>query len=85
MRRNNGDNILVPFLLKLTLCILMDFPIQINTITIGLSIIHFKGFPDNYELQSLKIVFILANSAAFHLGLHCLLKYPFRGFQNTKG
>ena len=23
--------------------------------------------------------------AAFHLGLHCLPKYPFRGFQNTKG
>ena len=47
-------------------------------------------------LQSLKIVFITANSvgldemqqyAAFHLGLHCLPKYPFRpwGFQYTKG
>ena len=23
--------------------------------------------------------------AAFHLGLHCLLKYPFRGFPFTKG
>ena len=23
--------------------------------------------------------------AAFHLGLHCLPKYPFRGFQYTKG
>ena len=38
---------------------------------------------------SLKIVLILANSAdpdemqhdaAFHLGLYCLQKYPFRGF-----
>ena len=39
---------------------------------------------------SLKIDFVLANSAgpdemphynaAFHLGLPCLLKYPFRGF-----
>ena len=37
---------------------------------------------------------ILANSAdpdemqhyaAFHLGLHCLPKYPFGGFQYTKG
>ena len=37
---------------------------------------------------------ILANSvdpdemqhyAAFHLGLHCLPKYPLRGFLNTKG
>ena len=23
--------------------------------------------------------------AAFHLGLHCLQKYSFRGFLNTKG
>ena len=43
---------------------------------------------------SLKIVLIIANSvdsdemqhnAAFHLGLHCLPKYLFRGFQYTKG
>ena len=43
---------------------------------------------------SLKVVLILANSAdpdeiqryaAFHLCLHCLFKYPFRGFQHTKG
>ena len=42
----------------------------------------------------LKIVFIIANSAdpdemqhdaAFHLGLHCLPKYPSRGFQYKKG
>ena len=42
---------------------------------------------------SLKIVFILANSAdldemlpyaAFHLGLHCLSKYLFIGIQNEK-
>ena len=39
-------------------------------------------------------ILILANSvdpdemqhdAAFHLGLHCLLQYPFRGFKCTKG
>ena len=51
----------------------------------GLPIIYFKGS---------KVVFILANSsdpdemlcsAAFHLGLHCFLKYMFRGFQHTKG
>ena len=38
--------------------------------------------------------FILVNSAypdemqhhaVFHLGLHCLPKYPFQGFQYTKG
>ena len=43
---------------------------------------------------SLKIDFVLANSAdpdemphyaAFHLGLHCWPKYPFRGFCSTKG
>ena len=42
----------------------------------------------------LKVVLILANSedpddmqqyAAFHLGLHCLPKYLFKGFQCTKG
>ena len=41
-----------------------------------------------------RFVLILENSAdhdemqhyaAFHLGLHCLQKYSFRGFQHTKG
>ena len=44
--------------------------------------------------RSMKVVLITANSAdpdemqhyaAFHLGLHCLLKNQFGGFQNTKG
>ena len=26
----------------------------------------------------------MQHHSAFHLGLHCLLKYPFRGFPNTK-
>ena len=48
----------------------------------------------NYDVfLSLKIVLILANSAdpdemqqyaVFHLGLHCLPKYLFRGFQYIK-
>ena len=46
-----------------TLCILLDFPIQIKTIRIALSIIYFEGshvkFSNNYVFQSLKIVFIL--------------------------
>ena len=76
----------------------MDFPIQINTIWTGLSIKCFKGpqveIPNNYVLHSLKIIFIVANGAghdemlhfaAFHLGLHCLPKYPFRGIKYTKG
>ena len=47
----------------------------------------------NYDgFLSLKVVLILANSAdpdemqhyaTFHLGLHCLPKYSFRGFQYT--
>ena len=74
-------------------------PIYIDTISMGLSILYFKGsqveFFLNYSVfLSLKVVLILANSvdpdemqhyAAFHLGLHCLPKYPFRGFQYTKG
>ena len=50
-------------------------------------------FQEKYVFLSLTIVFILANSAdpdemphyaAFHLGLHCLPKYPFEDFQPTK-
>ena len=46
-------------------------------------------FPNNDVFLSLKVVLILANStdpdqiqhdAAFHLGLNCFPKYPFRGF-----
>ena len=42
----------------------------------------------------MKIDFVLASSAdpdemphyvAFHLGLHCLPKHPFRGFRHRKG
>ena len=63
----------------------------------GLFNIYLRGhrykFPKNHALQSLKIAFILANNAgpdemthfvAFHLGLHCLPKNPFRGFEHTK-
>ena len=49
----------------------------------------------NYDVfLSQKVILILANStdpeemqhyAVFHLGLCCLLKFPLRGFQNTKG
>ena len=60
---------------------------------------HFKGlqieFYLNYDVfRSTKVVLILSNSAdpgemkhdvAFHLGFRCLRRYPFRGFQYTKG
>ena len=29
--------------ISLTLCILIDFPIPIDTVSMGLSIVHFKG------------------------------------------
>ena len=50
--------------------------------------------PNKIVFLSLKIVFILANSAvpdemlhhaAFHLGLLCLPKYAFRSHQYAKG
>ena len=48
----------------------------------------------NIEFFALVIDFVTANNAdpdemsqsvAFHLGLHYLQKYPFRGFLSTKG
>ena len=63
-------------------------------------VIYMEGSQDtgyNFEKNSvflpLEIDFVLANSAdpdempnyaAFHLGLHCLPKYLFRGFRSTK-
>ena len=71
----------------------MDFPIYINTISMGLPIMYFKG--SNEEFFQISGISIPegANSAdpdemqhyaAFHLGLHCLPKYLCRGFHYTK-
>ena len=55
---------------------------------------HRLLFQNNIVFLSVKIIFILANSAdpdemlhsvPFYLGFHCLQKYPFRGFKSTKG
>ena len=67
---------------------------HMDTISMGLPIVYFKGHRKNYLIYDvflfLKVVLILANSAdpdemqhyaAFHLGLHCLPTYSFRGFQ----
>ena len=52
------------------------------------------NFQKKLVIFCLKIFFTFTNSvdsdemqhyAAFHLGLHCLQKYFFRGFPNTKG
>ena len=66
----------------LTLCILMDFPIHIKAVRMGLSITYFKGVTgmnlQNYDaflsLKSAKAE--MPHSVAFQLGLHCLQKYP---------
>ena len=71
----------------------MDFPIHIDTISMGLSILSFKRTQVEVsncdDFLSLNVDLILANSAdpdemqhyaAFHLDLHCLPKYPLRGF-----
>ena len=69
----------------------MDFPRQINSKRLRLSIIHFKGSQVELSkiyilLLSLRIVFKLENSAgpdemlhsvSFHLGLYCFSKCPF--------
>ena len=70
----------------------MEFSIKLHaiksewSIEVSKVIISKKNF---IAFLSLKMNFVLANSAdpyemphyvAFHLGLHCLSKYPFRGF-----
>ena len=75
----------------------MDFPIHIDTISMGQPILHFKRSQVeslNFEVfLSLKVVLILANSAdpyeiqhyaVFHLGLHCLPKYAVSSIHRVK-
>ena len=70
----------------------MEFPIYIDEISMGLSIVYFKesqvDFSKSCCISALKVVLIIASGvnpdemqhhAAFHLGPHCLPKYPFRG------
>ena len=70
----------------------MDFPIQIDTLRVGMSIIYLKGsqvgISNYYIFISLKIVFTLINSAdldemlhfaAFHLDFHCFPKQAYLG------
>ena len=76
----------------------MELPIKFDTVKSGWSIVYIEGsqviISKNIEFLSLKIDFVLANSAdpdemphyaAFHLGLHCLPKYMFLGFLVHKG
>ena len=76
----------------LTLFIQMDYPIPIDTITMELSIMYFKGLQVKISLKLYifchQDCFIVSNSAdpdemlpyaAFHLNFHCFLKYLFTG------
>ena len=82
----------------LALCRAKKFFIKLHTIKSGWSIVYIEGLrvivSQNIVFLSLNIDLVLANSAdademphpaAFHLGLHCLPKHPFRGFWSTKG
>ena len=81
-----------------TLCILVDFSIHIDTISMGLPILYFMGSQIQVSklwcICAFNVVLVLVNcadsdemqhDAAFHLGLHCLQKYMFRRFQFTNG
>ena len=72
----------------------MEFSIQPHTIISGWSIVYIEGPQNIISIKNIVGRFVLANSvdpdemphdAAFHLGLHRLSKYPFRGFRFTKG
>ena len=67
----------------------MDFPIQINAISMDFYIIYLKGsqvrisnswcnsFPENcFDLNKSVDPDEMPYFAAFHLGLHCFPKYP---------
>ena len=78
----------------------MDFCIHIETV-LKYGIVHCellgvkaRNFWNMLYFCPWRFVLILSNSAdpdemqqyaAFHLGPHCLQKYPFRGFQYTLG
>ena len=66
-----------------TFCILVEFPVQINTIKMRLSIVYLRGhrlqFPNYNVFLTLRFVFTIKkgvsldempHAAAFHLGLH---------------
>ena len=76
----------------------MDSSLWFNTINFGWSIVYLGVSHFNFSKNIIAFLsedlFTLTNSidpgemphnAAFHLGLHYLLKYPFRCFQYTKG
>ena len=75
----------------------MEFSIKFDTVKSGWSIVSNEGSQFKqvkYYISFSEDRFVLANSAdpdemphhaAFHLGLHCLPKYPFRCLWFSKG
>ena len=60
--------------LYLTLFIWMDFTLHIDSISMDLSILYFKGLSNNSADPD-----EMAHYVAFHMGLHCLPKYLYTG------
>ena len=82
----------------LSLHVPMEFTIMFDMVASGWSIIYTEGsqviISRKYYISFSENRFALVNSAdpvemphyaAFHLGLHSLTKYPFKGFWSTKG
>ena len=74
----------------------MEFSIKLHAIKSEWSIVHIEGLQVIISKNCIPLIidFVFANSedqdemphnVAFHLGLHYLPKYPFRGFQSPKG
>ena len=89
---------LAPVKLTLTLFILMVYHLHIDTISMELSSLYFKGLPLKISIKlcifAPEDCFFLTNSAdpdkmppyaAFYLGLYCLPKYLSSGIQNENG
>ena len=72
----------------------MEFPIKLDTVKLGWSIVYIEGSQVTIPKKKISFSeddFVIANSAdldemlhyaAFHLGLHCLPKYQFLGWQS---
>ena len=66
----------------------IDFSIKLYTMESGWYVIDgllvYINFPKYIAFLSMKIDFVLANNATFHLDLHCLPKYTFRDIRSIK-
>ena len=75
----------------------MDFSIKVDTVKSGKAIVYIEGtevilkkycisfYGDRFRPVNSADPDAMAYSAPFHLGLHYLQKYLFKGFQSKKG